>query len=110
MYLVDDTFDVDDDKLSEDDDDESLLINIQVYIHIDDFENYQQHRHCFSLMENLDYYLNLQYDEEKRLMIMALRSWALIDENNNHHNNSMYWKYTMKKQILQNNSFLSNII
>jgi hypothetical protein len=46
MYSLDDTMDADDDiPLKNDDDDESLLINIRGYIHIDDFVDYHYYWH-----------------------------------------------------------------
>jgi hypothetical protein len=51
-YSFDDIIDVHDDRLLEqDDDDESMLINIQVYIHIDDFVEYLVHRQRFPLVK-----------------------------------------------------------
>ncbi len=75
-YLFDDITGVNDDKQQENDDDESLLGNIPVYIHIDDSVEYLDHRqHVPSMTIEEHHY------EKKRL------SLVLIDENNNHHNN-----------------------
>jgi hypothetical protein len=59
-YSFDDIIDVHDDRLLEqDDDDESMLINIQVYIHIDDFVGYLVHRQRFPLVKNEESHLIL---------------------------------------------------
>ncbi len=74
-YLFDDITGVNDDKQQENDDDESLLGNIPVYIHIDDSVTHLDHRQHVPLMTTEEHHY-----ETSRL------SLVLVDENyNNHH-------------------------
>jgi hypothetical protein len=95
---------VDNDMPTEDDDDdESLLINIQVCIHIDGFVNCHDRRDCSSMKKNQYCEWNLVVDEKKEQMKeevpveREVRSKGLIDENNNRRNTLMLLACTRRK-------------